>query len=473
MERINVIPYPRSVVLTGGEIAADFALNNITEKTVDGLDAEGYILEVTEKGVGISSSSGAGAFYARRTLEQLAAGGEIPCCKIEDSPRFPYRGFMIDTVRHISTVEETKRLLDAAASLKLNALHWHLSDDQGWRVQIDSLPLLTEKGSKRKASLFGGENDHSEYGGFFTKAEIKEVVAYAAERFIRVIPEIDMPGHTSAMLHAYPELSCTGEQIEVVTKQGVYPDILCAGKEGTFETVFKVLDEMTELFPDEMFHIGGDEAPKRRWKTCPDCQRKIKELGLENEEELQRWFVIRLKEYLESKGKKAVVWNESLKAGNIDGVTVQRWMDGKHLSEKFANGGGKVIMSDFYHYYLDYPYAMTPLSKTYNYEPTRKHLTEEGKKNVIGIEAPLWAEYVLDFERWCFMGFPRLAAAAETGWSRAEDKELKDFERRFEAYEPLLKTMGITPAPKNEWNVSAFKRLPGIWKFFKPVVKNK
>lgn len=473
MKSLNVIPYPNKVAFTAGEAITDAVLRNITQRIeAKKLGESEYALEIREDGVLITAGSERAAFYARQTLLQLAAEPKIACCVIEDKPAFDYRAFMLDTVRHITSIENTKRLIDAAAKMKLNVMHWHLSDDQGWRVQIDSRPELTAKASKRRASLFGDENDMTEYGGWFTKAELKEIVDYAAQRYIEVIPEIDMPGHMTAAIHAYPEISCRGEQVEVVTRQGIFPEILCAGKEETFAFVFDVLREIMEIFPSHFIHIGGDEAPKKRWKECPDCQRKIKELSLGDEEELQGWFVNRIKAFLAENGREAIVWNESLKSGIVEGVTVQRWMDSKGLSVKYANGGGRVIMSDFYHYYLDYPYAMTPLKKTYNYNPYIRGLNAQGRAKVVGVEAPIWCEYVRDFDRLCYMFFPRVAAVAETGWTQEKFKNEKDFEKRFSAFAKQLGALGITPAPREAWNPSVFNRLSGIWGFFKPVITN-
>lgn len=473
MKKLNVIPYPNKVTFTDGEADAAVVAKNVTE-VIDSvaLGESEYILEVKADGVSITAGSKKAAFYAGQTLNQLAAKTRIPCVVIEDKPAFSYRGFMLDTVRHITTIENTKKLIDAAASMKMNAMHWHLSDDQGWRAEINSRPELMNKASKRKASQFGDENDITEYGGWFTKEQLKEIVDYAAQRYIEVIPEIDMPGHMTAAIHAYPEISCRGEKVDVITKQGIFPEILCAGKEETFSFAFDVLGELMEIFPSRYIHIGGDEAPKKRWKECPDCQKRISELALKDEEELQGWFVNRISSFLAENGREAIVWNESLKSTLVSGVTVQRWMDRKEKAVEYANNGGKVIMSDFYHYYCDYPYAMTPLKKTYDYNPYIKGLTARGKENVIGIEAPIWTEYIRDFDRLCYMFFPRFSAAAEAGWTERKHMDEQDFERRFVIFTKQLSAMGITPAPRTEWNPGVWKRLSGTLKFFKPVISN-
>lgn len=469
--KLNIIPYPNSVRYLHGRVKPD-ALSGCRFELCKGMDESAYTLVIKPDGVTARASGEKGLFYAKQTVNQLLLQNEIPCCVIEDRPAFEYRGFMVDCVRHIVSIEETKRLIDAAASVKMNVMHWHLSDDQGFRLQIEKRPELAEKSAYRKASLFGDENDRTPYGTSFTKDEIREVIDYAAQRFIEVIPEIDMPGHTCAILHAYPELSCRKVPIDVQMKQGIFPDILCAGNEAVFELVFDILSEVCELFPSEYIHIGGDEAPKGRWKECPECQRKIKELNLKDEEELQGWFVNRIVDYLKSKGRKAIVWNESLKSGKVKGVTVQRWMEKNTLSAAYANGGGRVIMSDFYHYYADYPYAMTPLKKTYNYSPYIKGLNAQGRANVAGVETPLWTEYVKDFDRLCFMWFPRFTAVAETGWTLEKYKDEADFERRFECYRPILESFSIKSADKAEWNPWVGKRLKNTVSFFMPAIKS-
>lgn len=473
MERLNVIPYPNRVTYLNGTAESAKVMAAVEERLIpDSMGDEAYRLMVRDNAAVITAATRRGLFYGRKTLEQLAATPSFPCVIIEDAPAFSYRGFMVDTVRHMVSIEDTKKVIDAMAALKMNTMHWHLSDDQGWRVQIDALPRLMSEAAVRKASRFGDENDDTPYGGWFTKAEIKEIVDYAASRFIDVVPEIDMPGHMSALLHAYPALSCKGEDIEVVVKQGIFPDILCAGKEDTFRAVFRILDELTALFPAPYFHIGGDEAPKKRWKECPDCQKRMRELGLKDEEELQSWFTDRVRKYLAAKGKKTVVWNESLKGGKLCDVRVQYWMHDLPLTLSYANRGGQVIMSDFYHYYVDYPYAMTPLKKTYDFDPLIKGLNDIGRRSIVGVETPLWTEYVRDFDQFCYMAFPRFAAVAETGWTRVKNKNEPDFERRFVIFTDSLQKLGITPAPEEAWNPVGAKRLPDLWRFYRPVVKD-
>ncbi len=467
MERLNIIPRPNKVVFLGGETEIDSA------KLVCGIDPdleeEEYILTAKADSLCLTGGSERALFYGKQTLRQL--GGSCPCVEISDKPAFKYRGFMLDTVRHMFSVEDTKKLIDAAASVKMNVMHWHLTDDQGFRISSKRRPDVI-KGSVRKSSDFGKLKEEGEYGGCFSAAELREIVDYCAERYITVIPEFDVPGHCSSIIHAYPELSCTGAPIEVKTSQGIYEDILCAGKNGTFEIIFDVLSDILDIFPSEYIHIGGDEAPKTRWQECMYCQKRMREEGLKDEETLQGWFTNQIVEFLKSKGRKAIVWNESLRSGVVDrSVTVQMWMDRKKDSVAYANDGGKMINSDFYHYYCDYPYGMTPLSKTYNYNPIIKGI--ENPQNVIGVEAPIWTEYINNFDYLCHMFFPRVTAAAETAWTQNENKNLDDFMRRFKVYTKLLNEIGITPASPEEWNPNPAGRITKTVKFLTGLLKRK
>ncbi|NLB35905.1 MAG: beta-N-acetylhexosaminidase [Clostridiales bacterium] len=467
MVRLPVIPCPDFVEYLGGEvqITPDFPLT-ITENA-EGFDPEGYELKISSDGVSIRAARGAGIFYAEQTLKQLKVMGRVPCVLIKDEPAFRYRGIMLDSVRHFTELEGIKKLIDAAAMFQLIVFHLHMTDDQGWRNQTLAWQRLTEIGSKRPASEFGNENDMRKYGGYYTKQQMREIVDYCSKRHIEVVPEIDMPGHTRAILACYPELSCTGEQLSVGTKQGIYSDILCAGNDKVFDLVFDVLSEVMEIFPSKRIHIGGDEAPKKRWRECPKCQKRMKEQGLNNEEELQGWFVNRIVDFLAEHGRQAIAWNESLKSGLIkDNVVIQYWMDKKGLSQAFANNGGSIIISDFYKYYLDYPYGMTPLKKTYNFNPLIEGLNEQGKKNIFGIEATIWTEYMCDFNKLCHMTFPRAAAVAQTGWAKRGSMDCESFIEKFKALTPILKDLGITPAPESEWNPSVFSRVGTVVKFF-------
>ena len=466
MKRFNIVPRPNSVENLGGYSSCRSIRKEIVSEGA--LGSEGYRLTVEKNSVLLEANTDRGIFYGEKTFEQLVFCGKVPCAVIEDKPRFAYRGFMVDSARHMQTVEELKKLIDAAALLKFNTFHWHLSDDQGFRIESEKLPLLNEKGSWRKGDDFGARHTDTAYGGYYTKQEIRDIVAYCAERFIEVIPEIDLPGHTTAIIHSYPHLSCKKEEIAVKTKQGIFDDILCAGDSRTLEFLLELIDEVAELFPGERFHIGGDEAPKKRWEECELCKAKLNELGLESFEQLQGWLTAEITKHLEAKGKKVTVWNESLAAGNLpEGITVQRWMDPKNKSTIWANRANFVINSDFYHYYCDYPYHMTPLKKTYNYTPLPKGVAPVMEKYVLGIECPMWTEYIYTFDRFCYMAFPRFAAVAERAWTPEARCSHESFCERFEALMPLLDSMGIHPAPAYEWNPTPAKRLAGTLSFFK------
>lgn len=468
MERINVIPRPNSFVFSDGT-AKPAAFRNVAEFTVSGnkFGKEGYSIRIEQDAIKVTAHTRAGLFYAGQTLRQLEAQGDVPCCVIEDTPRFSYRGFMLDSARHMQSVEDIKKLIDAAAAMKMNKFHWHLSDDQGFRIESEKFPELNRKGSLRKGDDFGSRHTDEPYGGFYTKEEIKDIVAYCSKRFIDVIPEIDMPGHTTAIISSYPELSCRKLQLDVKTSQGIFDDILCAGDPRTLEFIFELLEEIIPLFPSESFHIGGDEAPKKRWQACPKCRAKMRELSLKNEEELQGWFTCQIIDYLESRGKTAVVWNESLTSGILPSTAVaQLWMDGAGNCVKWANRGSHIIHSDFYHYYCDYPYHMTPLKKTYEFSPVPKGVAPIMEKFVLGVEAPIWTEYVYSFGHLCYMVFPRFAAVAERGWTRERFCNIRDFEKRFSAFTPYLNSLGIFPAPEKDWNHNPVSRLVGTIGFF-------
>lgn len=466
MGKLNVVPLPNNITYFG----RCTQIKEIKKETVNDekLGEEGYRLTINENEILLESNTQQGIFYGEKTLEQLKRQDKIPCAIIEDIPRFSYRGFMIDSARHMQSVDELKTLIDAAALLKFNTFHWHLSDDQGYRIESERFPLLNEKGSWRKGDDFGSRHTNERYGGYYTKAEIKDIVSYCAERFIEVIPEIDIPGHTTAIIHSYPHLSCQKLQIDVKTKQGIFDDILCAGDKRTLPFLYELFEEIIELFPGERFHIGGDEAPKKRWHACPKCRAKMRELGLKNAEQLQGWLTAQVTAFMAKHGKKVTVWNESLAADNLpEGILIQRWMDSKNLSSVYANRAGYIINSDFYHYYCDYPYFMTPLKKTYNYSPIPKGVAPVMEKYVLGIECPMWTEYVYNFSWLCYMIFPRFAAVAERAWTNESGCSCASFEKRFTAFTPMLNSMGIYPAPKYEWNPKADKRLAGTLGFFK------
>ena len=463
---INVVPIPEKVTYKGGIVARKSNVIRLIEKS-SALGDEGYIMRAEPESITLIAQTDKGIFRAEQTLKQLMEAPAIQCMEIVDRPRFEYRGFMLDSARHMQSLDEIKKLIDAAALLKFNTMHWHLCDDQGYRIESKKFPLLNEKGSWRDGDNFGPIKSDKRYGGYYTQDEIREIVTYCKDRFIDVVPEIDLPGHTTALISSYPELSCLKKQIPVEKRQGIFEDVLCIGDENTLQFVFELLDEIILLFPYERFHIGGDEVKYNRWEACPKCSTKKQELGFENFAQLQWHFTKQIIEHLEKHGKKATVWNESLAGGKLtDEATVQMWLDPKKHSVRHANRGGKVITSDFYHYYCDYPYHMTPLKKAYKFNPVLKGIAPVMQKHVIGVEAPLWTEYVCDFEKLCYMFFPRIAAVAEVGWSKEENLDSTEFEKRFRKITPLLKSMGINPAKPEEWNPTPIQRLTGTVKFF-------
>ena len=463
---LNIIPKPQSVTEYGSKRI--IKEKDICFKKDESFLDETYEIEITKDKAEITYKTEKGKFYALQTLRQITdKEGKAPLLKIRDFPRFAFRGFMIDSARHMQTIDEIKAYIEAAASFKFNYFHWHLCDDQGVRFECEKYPLLNEIGSYRKGHGFGSKNEEV-YGGYYTKEEIRDVIAFCKERHIEVIPEFDIPGHTVALIASYPELSCRGEKIEVETTPGIHKDILCAGKESTFEFCFGVLDEIIELFPCEYVHIGGDEAPKVRWNKCPHCQKRMKEENLENAEKLQGYFTKRIVDYVESKGKKAICWNESLNSDMLSkNVVVADWLDKGHKSEPFANSGGRIIIEDFFAYYLDYPYGMTPLKKTYKFDPFLKDLDENGRRNVWGVETPIWTEFVDDFDRMSYMCFPRMIAVAESGWTNWENRDYKSFKKRAESKREELETLGIKMADSKKWDPMPHKKLSDLFNHYK------
>ena len=398
----------------------------LTFQTAD-LPAEGYAIDVAPGKIVIKAAGEAGKYYGVQTLFQLLKEGNntLPAGSLSDAPRYAHRGFMWDVSRHFFTVEEVKKVLDQLARLKLNVFHWHLSDDQGFRIESKKFPKLNQIGAVR-ADERGS--------GYYTQEEIKEVVAYAAARHIDVIPEIDLPGHTTAIIAAYPELSCSGETVDVAVGGGIYSHILCGGDDKVYDFLYELLDEVLPLFKSEYFHLGGDEAPKGEWKKCPKCQARMAALGLNNEEELQAHFTAQLVEFLKSRGKTAVAWNEVLASGKMEpGAIVQYWKEwGPSYSYPEVAKGRKFIMSNNEEFYFDYPHAMVSLKGTYVYEPAMQEYTDIPAESVWGLESPLWCERVTSFEIACKQIFPRMCALAENCWTKPELKNYDELLERLE-----------------------------------------
>lgn len=459
-----IVPKPNRCRLTGDFFCGDVAASTVN--TVDlSFPADGtYRLHIRTDAIAVTAADARGFFYAAQTLRQLAFvyGTRIPTLEIDDAPAFAHRGFMVDSVRHMQSIDELKMLIDAAALFKFNVFHWHISDDQGFRFESETYPELTRIASVRPSSDFGKVHDNTPYGGYYTKDEMREIIAFCHDRFITVIPEIDLPGHTCAILHAKPELSCKQEAVEIKTTAGIFDEILCCGKEATFDFLFGLLDEICEVFPDPFIHIGGDEAPKTNWKTCPDCQKRMQQEGLSDEEQLQGYMTVRIAEHLRGKGRQVICWNETLASDILpEGLIIQNWMDKKKQVPGFVAAGGRTVYSDYYHYYTDYPYPMTPVKKTYTADPFLKGLSADMRCNCIGVETPIWTEHVRDFSRLCYMTWPRFAAVSETGWTNSERKNYADFKERMITLLPLLEEYGIYAADPKEWDPTPVLRLPG------------
>ncbi len=403
-----------------------------------------YQLEMTPDKITVWSGDLQGAFYGVQSLIQLIVESPTVSCRyIEDAPRYPWRGLMVDVSRCFYPVPVIKSILDEMAFLKLNIFHWHLTDDQGFRVPIKKYPKLTEG------------QPH------YTHEEIKEVVHYAKERCIDIVPEIDMPGHFTASIAAYPYLGCTGEAVDVPEHFGVFKTIACGGKETTYQFIRDVLDEVCQLFPYEYIHLGGDEARKDQWKQCPHCQKKIQKEGLEDVEALQGYFMNGIFKYLmDTKGKKVIGWNENLHAKNLDErLVIQHWYDGKGRknSRKALQEKREMIISDTEHVYFDYPYCVTPLKKVYRYAPVFKGISEEGSKTVKGVEATIWTEFIREKEVLEKMLYPRLHALAEVGWTEPQNKDYSDFLRRLEPQSRFMRKRGICGTPIEEGDMSWIK----------------
>lgn len=434
--------------------------------------AEGYSLQIFPNRIEIKAKTDQGAFYAVQSLRQLLPpefeNGTfnedkviIPCVTIEDSPQFKYRGMHLDVGRHMFSVNFIKKYIDALAMLKMNTFHWHLTEDQGWRIEIKKYPKLQEVAAYRNETLIGHYSnqpqqfDGKQYGGFYTQNEVKDVVAYAKSRFITVIPEIELPGHSQAAIAAYPELGCTGKQIEVATRWGVFEEIYCT-KDETFEFLEDVLDEVLELFPSEYIHIGGDEAPKTRWKTCEVCQNRIKAEGLKDEHELQSYFIARIETYLNSKGRQIIGWDEILEGGLAPNATVMSWR-GTEGAVEAAKQKHNVVMSPTSHSYFDYyqsdndnePLAIggyLPLEKVYSFNPIPEGLSKEESQYILGAQGNLWTEYIPTSKQVEYMVFPRMIAMSEVVWSKPEHKSYADFVSRLEYFHKRLDALDINYA---------------------------
>ncbi|MDY5471296.1 MAG: family 20 glycosylhydrolase, partial [Prevotella sp.] len=447
------------------------------DKSID--NAEGYKLDIDAKNVRIAGATAAGVFYGIQTLRKSlpvvsgkAAQVTIPCAHIVDAPRFSYRGTHLDVSRHFVSTDEIRQFIDILALHNINRFHWHLTDDQGWRIEIKKYPLLTKIGSKRTQTVIGhntGKYDGKPYGDFYTQKEIRDIVKYAADRYITIVPEIDLPGHMQAALAAYPELGCTGGPYKVWEMWGVSDNVLCAGNDKTMKFVDDVLKEVVALFPSKYIHVGGDECPKTQWQKCPKCQERIKELHLEAkdghtaEERLQSYVITHASNYLKSLGRNTIGWDEILEGGLAEGATVMSWR-GEAGGIAAAKQHHDVVMTPNSYLYFDYYQSLDkanepeaiggylPLERVYSYEPMPKELTADEARHIIGVQANIWTEYMPTFKQMQYMALPRMAALSEVQWSQPELKNYADFTSRLVDFTHLYDHLGYNYA-KHLFNV--------------------
>lgn len=458
---LHVIPEPLEMKV--GKSYVSLSEVQLIYRNDDSLPNEAYKISVRGKKIIVEASSDNGFLYARQTLDQLTdEAGRVPCVEIYDAPRFAYRGMHLDVARHFFGVDQVKKYLDIMAIHKMNTFHWHLTDDQGWRVEIKRYPKLTEFGSMRKETAIGKgwydvKYDGIPHGGYFTQDEVKEIVAYAASKGITVIPEIDVPAHMLAAVASYPDLCCTGEQHDVWGRWGVSLEILCAGKEESFEFLENVLMEIMELFPSEYIHIGGDECPKTRWAECPLCQARMKELGIADDEKalvnLQAYVTNRVETFLAQHGKRIIGWDEILEGNISQSATIMSWR-GTDGGIAAAKAGHDVIMTPNTHCYLDYyqsrriqdePFAIggfVNVEKVYSFEPYTPEMTPEQRAHILGVQANLWTEYIKTPEHLEYMLLPRMSALSEVQWCAPEKKDYGRFLDKMSSMVKIYQKLG-------------------------------
>ena len=455
------------------------------QERLDGQEAEGYLLDITPQLIRIQAPQPAGVFHGLQSLRQLlpvdlekhhlntgdqlhqnaGISFHVPCLSIRDGPRFSWRGFMLDEGRHFHGMETVKKYLDLMSLQKLNIFHWHLTEDQGWRIQIKQYPRLTGVGAWRAGSAPGfiGRPDGIPHTGFYSQADIREIVAYASARHIQVIPEIEMPGHSLAALAAYPEYGCKGGPYQVAQKWGIFPELYCPGREETFAFLQNILEEVIDLFPSRYIHIGGDETPSKRWKTCPACQQRIRTEGLGDETGLKVYFLNRMTAWLDRHGRIPIGYSEILQPGLDENTLVQYWIGKPVKYLEAMRHGRQIIMSTYMQTYLDHSYPLTPLSKAYAYDPHFPDQETVLDRQVLGLEALLWSEFVPNRKRLDYQVFPRLCAFAETGWSPGVRKDFRDFVNRLGAFEERLDILGVDYARPWQVEPAWYRRLFGIF----------
>lgn len=471
---VCLLPKPAQMSLSEGYFKADSSMiispdgSSRVKYTVDtslvDLGEEGYRLVVTPRGINLSAGTDAGLFYGQQTLLQLVTDKGVPCVEIEDAPRFPYRGLHLDVSRHMFPVEEIMKLVDVMSSYKMNRLHLHLTDAGGWRMQIDKYPRLTSHGAFRTESdwrlwwdgkdrRYLPEGTEGAYGGYYTKDQLRSIVAHAAEKHVTVIPEVEFPGHSEEVFEAYPELCCQGKPYT----SGDF----CIGNPAVYEFMENVLTEVMEVFPSEYIHIGGDEAGKQSWKTCPKCQALMRKEGMKSVDELQSYMIHRIEEFVMSKGRRIIGWDEILEGGLAPEATVMSWR-GESAGFKSARMGHDVIMTPGNYMYFDFyqaepntqPYAIggyTPIKKVYSYNPIpADSLTTDEEKHILGVQANTWTEYIKDEKYLEYMMFPRALAVAEIGWTPQDMRCWDDFKPRMNRHVELLHMHGVNAFPLSD-----------------------
>ena len=486
----NVVPLPNSVTMTGGEPfeltpsttvaypegnkdmernaqflaryvndATRMTLSVVPGKAKEGIrlvldkkvsGEEAYTIMVDKKGATIAGSTPKGVFYGVQTLRKSLPVGaatvvRLPSVKISDSPRFVHRGMMLDCSRHFFPLEFVKRYIDLIAMHNMNVFHWHLSDDQGWRIEIKKYPELTIKGSRRSGTVIGYNtalDDSIPYGGYYTQEQAREIVEYACQRYVTVIPEIDMPGHMLAALATYPELGCTGGPYEVGHRWGIYKDVLCVGNDKIYDFCEGVLDEIMQIFPSKLIHIGGDETPTEVWEKCPKCIKRAEDNNM-TVKQVQSYFTSRIEKYVNSRGRRIIGWDEILGGDISQSAVIQSWRDTKH-GRIAAEAGHDVIMSPTSHCYFDYSQAdeknskyeptlcggYIPVEKVYAFEPCDENLSESSRPHILGVQANIWAEYLLYPNQVEYQALPRMAALAEVQWTSGK-KDYQAFLKRL------------------------------------------
>ncbi len=448
----------------------------IDPKAKDINNTEGYAINITNKGIVVRGKTAAGVFYGCQTLRKTMpalknADGtaviEMPAVAITDEPRFGYRGMHLDCSRHFYKASFVKQYIDMIALHNMNRFHWHLTDDQGWRFAVDKYPKLATIASQRNGTMLGhcpNVIDHTPYGGYYTDEEIKDIIKYAADRYITIIPEVDMPGHMMAVLAAYPELGCTGGPYETAMRWGIYDDILCAGNPKSYEFLEAVLDKVCDLFPSRYIHIGGDEAPRTRWEKCPKCQALIAKEGIvakdgqSKEALLQGYLTHKVQAYLEAKGRRIIGWDELLGCDVDTTATIMSWR-GSEPGAKGAKLGHDVIMTPMPHCYFDFyqtkdirnePVAIgnfLDVAKVYAMQPVADGLSPEAAKHIIGVQANVWTEYIACPEHVEYMILPRMAALAEVQWMPEKQKDFDAFKKRITSFRRIYDHYGWTVAP--------------------------